>query len=228
MSAFSAGMRVVRSRLWASSSALGLAFALLLVMVVAWVERRTGSASAADRALTGVALGLALPLLAHGTVARAFAGTRLDQALADVGRYGGNRRAAAAGASLAVVSVLALAGALIAALAVATVRAPADAWLVRDLLTSSWIGALAGGSYALWFCLASTLGKRGGGRVVALVVDWILGAGTGAAALFWPRGHVRNLLGAEPVMTLPQWSATFALCVLSLLYALACLWRVRR
>ncbi|MBK8996362.1 MAG: hypothetical protein IPM35_11530 [Myxococcales bacterium] len=228
MTAFLAGARLVRLRLLSVASVLGLGVALLSVFVVALLERRAGSIVAADRALTGVALGFVLPLLAHGTVARALAGARLDAALGDIGRWGGDRRTGALGVALSLSLVLGLAGALIAALAVGVVRAPADPLLWRDTLTSAWIGALAGASYAGWFCLGSTLGKRGGGRGVVLIVDWIAGASAGAAALFWPRGHVRNLLGAEPVLAMPQWTATLALVVLGSAYVALSAWRVRR
>ncbi len=228
MTAFLAGMRLVRMRLVGASSVAGLTFALLSVLLVALLERRTGSILATDRALTGVALGFVLPLLAHGTVARALGGARLDVALADVGRHGGDRRVGALGVAVSLALVLALAGALIAVLAVGVVRAPADPRLLGDAVTSGWIGAIAGACYAGWFCLGSTLGKRGGGRSVALIVDWVAGASAGTAALFWPRGHVRNLLGAEPVLTMPQWSATLALGLLGVVYVALSLWRVRR
>ena len=54
--------------------------------------------------------------------------------------------------------------------------------------------------YALYFGAASLLGKRGGGRKWALIIDFVLGAGSSALAAPWPRGHVRNLLGGEPVV----------------------------
>lgn len=228
MSAFMAGVRLVRSRLASVSSGAGLGFALLAVFVVSLFERRTGSILATDRALTGAALGFVLPLLAHGTVARALGGGALQGALGELGRYGGDRRSGALGVAVTLAGVLGLAGAAIAALAVVVVRAPADPLLMRDALTSSWVGALAGVAYAAWFCLGSTLGKRGGGRGVLLVVDWIAGASAGVAALFWPRGHVRNLLGAEPVLSMPQWSATLALALLACVYVGMGLWRVRR
>jgi hypothetical protein len=228
MTGFLAGARLVRGRLLTVSSSVGLAFALAAVFVVALFERRTGSILAVDRTLTGVALGLVLPLLAHGTVARGLGGSSLETALADLGRHGCDRRAGALGALSSLVVVLAIAGAVIAGVAVAVVRAPADPLLARDLATSGWIGALAGGSYAAWFSLGSTLGRRGGGRTLVLLVDWIAGASTGAAALLWPRGHIRNLLGAEPVLTMPQWSATVALASLAAVYIALSLWRVRR
>ncbi len=228
MTELALGMRLVRFRLASLPGALGLCSALGAVFVVAFLLRRTGSNLAADRALSGIALGLSLPLLAYGTVARALDGSHLEAALADLARFGGDRRLLALGVCVALSVVLAISGALVAAEAVLVVRAPADPALLRDLLTSSWIGALAGASYAAWFCLASTLGRSGGGRVAALVVDFVAGASAGLAAMFWPRGHVRNLLGGEPIWAMPQWSATLALLLLTGACVALGVWRVRR
>jgi hypothetical protein len=46
----------------------------------------------------------------------------------------------------------------------------------------------------------------------------MLGAGGSAIALPWPRAHILNLLGAEPLLGLPQWSAIVALGLLSFGY----------
>ena len=219
------GASVVLTRLSRPSSAIGLTVALLAVLAGALFERRTGSALATDRALAGVALGLVLPLFAHGTVSRALAGTRLDSALSEIARHGGSRKSATLGVLLVVVPALALTGATLAAVAVVVTRAPLDPLLVRDAMTSSWIGALGGACYAAWFMLGSTLGRRGGGRGWALALDWVLGAGATAIALPLPRGHLRNLLGAEPILAMPQWSATLALCLLGGLYVGIALWR---
>jgi hypothetical protein len=108
---------------------------------------------------------------------------------------------------------------LLALSAVIATRFPADPRLGADLLACSWIALVAGAAYAAWFALGSTLGRSGGGRGWALVLDWLFGAGASLAALPWPRGHTRNLLGAEPVLGMPQWSATVALFLLGLLYA---------
>lgn len=228
MSAFIAGVRLVRSRLASPSSIFGLAIALAAVSAVAWLERRSGSNVAADRSLTGIALGLVLPLLSHGTVARALAGTHLETSLSELARFGGNRRVIALGVGMALTLVLAVAGALVALVAVVVVRAPADPVLVRDAVTSTWIGALAGASYAGWFGLGSTFGRAGGGRTALLILDFIAGASVGLSALLWPRGHIRNLLGGEPVWLMPQWGASLALLLLTVAYFALSLWRVRR
>lgn len=222
------GARLTRSRLARGNSAIAVGTAALAVAMVALVLRRADPSSAPDQALTGVALGFVLPLLAYGSVARALEATRLEHALAELARYGANRRGAALGLVTAVATSLALAGALLAAVAVVVTRAPADPRLLADLGTSAWIGALAGAAYASLFCLASTFGARGGGRFWALVLDWVLGAGTTAVALPWPRGHVQNLLGAVPVLGMPQWAASVALLLLTAIFAGLTLWRTQR
>jgi hypothetical protein len=73
--------------------------------------------------------------------------------------------------------------------------------------------------------LGSSFGRRGGGRPVLLVVDWMLGASGGAAALMSPRGHVRNLLGGAPPMDLSERASALLLVALAVVCAL---WSVRR
>jgi hypothetical protein len=95
-----------------------------------------------------------------------------------------------------------------------------DPPLSRDLLTSGWIGALGGATYAAYFSFAATFGARGGGRSAALIIDWILGAGSGASALFFPRAHLRNLVGGEAALEMSQRSATIALLLLATFFSL--------
>jgi hypothetical protein len=85
-------------------------------------------------------------------------------------------------------------------------------------MATSWVAFVGALAYVAWFGLASTIGNGGRARLWALIIDWLLGSGPTAFALFWPRGHVRNLLGAEPVLEMPQWSAGVALFVLTLAY----------
>lgn len=228
MTSLGMGARLAGARLIHRRSALGFLVALMAVAAGAALERVSGSRLAADRALTGVALGLVLPLSCWGTLSRALDGSRLDRALAEIARHGGSRRQAALGVLTVVALAQASLGALLALLAVVVTRAPADPLLLRDLATSTWIGALGGVTYAAWFLLGSTVGRKGGGRSWGLVLDWVLGAGASAMALPWPRGHLRNLLGAEPILAMPQWSATLALCLLGAIYAGLALWRSPR
>jgi len=141
-------------------------------------------------------------------------------------RYGVSRRHLAVGVLAASVLSLAAVGCLLAAIGVLATSVGEPGWM-RDLLTSAWIGALAGGAYAAWFLLASTFGRRGGGRPAALALDWVLGSTSSFAAAPWPRGHVRNLLGSTPVLDMSQSAALLALLALGTIYALLAVRRMR-
>jgi hypothetical protein len=110
---------------------------------------------------------------------------------------------------------LASLGGILAALAVLLTRGTADPKLVGDLLSSVWLGVLGGACYAAWFSLGSMVGASGGGRLLFLLLDWVLGSGSTALAAPWPRAHLRNLLGSEPVLHMPQWSALAAVLLLT-------------
>ncbi len=225
MTASTAGARLAWQRLARRSSIVAAITSLLAVAIVALLERRVAIDLAADRSLAGIALGVVLPLSCYGLVARAAGNARLEDAVLMLARHGASRRATVLGMIGAMLPVGALAGLVLASIAVLATRLPADPALGRDLLTSAWIGALAGACYTAWFFAASTFGKTGGGRLWALILDWVLGAGATAIALPWPRGHVRNLLGATPVMQLPQWASSVALLVLALA---SVTWALRR
>jgi hypothetical protein len=142
------------------------------------------------------------------------AGQRLTHSVDGVARYGTNRRAALLGLLLASALCTALASTLITIAGLLGAHAPRSTALVADVRTSVGIALLAGAVYALYFGAASLLGKRGGGRKWALIIDFVLGAGSSALAAPWPRGHVRNLLGGAPVVELTQLSAWVALAVI--------------
>ena len=225
MSATAFGAELAWRRVARRSSIAAAASAVVAVIVVALLERRIAIELAADRSLAGIALGVVLPLSSYGLVTRAVGSARLDDAVLAAARPGASRRATVLGLFAVVLPLSAVVGLVLAALAVLITRLPADPKLVSDLLTSAWIGALAGIAYGAWFLAASTFGERGSGRLWALILDWVLGASATAVALPFPRGHVRNLLGATPVMHLPQWSSSVALMLLTL----ACtLWATRR
>lgn len=228
MTAVGATLQVLGARFKNRASVTAFLSALAAVVAVTLLERRASSLTAADRALGGISLGLVLPLFAYGTVARALGRGNLENAFTELARFGVSRRTAGLSAGLGSLLVLAPAGALIALLAVVVARAPADPLLWRDAVTSSWIGALAGVCYAAYFVLGSSFGSRGGGRSVLCVVDFVAGTSGGIAAVWWPRGHVANLLGARPVLDMPQWSASLALVLLTCVYLGVAVWRVRR
>ncbi|HEY3256700.1 MAG TPA: hypothetical protein VGJ91_22240 [Polyangiaceae bacterium] len=208
------GLTLARERL----RGLGAPFVLLLscaaLFAIGALERQSDATSAPDDALRGAVFGVALPLLAYLVTERVCAAERLQRSVDGVARYGANRRAAVLGLLLASALCSALSGALLTIAALLGAHAPRSASLLADLRASVGIALCAGAVYALYFGAASLLGKRGGGRKWALIIDFVLGAGGSALAAPWPRGHLRNLLGGEPVVELSQASAWLALGVI--------------
>ncbi len=99
-------------------------------------------------------------------------------------------RAAAATVAV-VVGVSAAACAVLGAAVAIVAHGSADPPVARDAVASAYAGALGGAAYASLFVLGSTFGRRGGGRTVALVADWLLGANATAVAFVTPRAHLR-------------------------------------
>ncbi len=217
MNGVGVGLALSRERLRGPSAPLVLLLSGAASFAVGVLERQSDAASAPDDALSGAVFGFAVPLLAYLVSERVCDGQRLDRSVDSVARYGSNRRAALLGTLLAAALCSALASALITVAALLGAHAPRSSALAADLQASVGIALIAGAVYALYFGAASLLGKRGGGRKWALIIDFVLGAGSSALAAPWPRGHVRNLLGGEPVIDLSQASAWFALSAIGVL-----------
>ena len=217
INAYAAGARLGWARLWTRATLLAFGAALAGVTLIALFERVEDRAFAADRALTGVVFGLALPLYCFALAELATSRTTLFDAVGALSRHGLPRPPLAQGLIGSIVALSALGGLAFGLVAVLVTRGPFDPLLTRDLVAVSWIGALAGAGYAGLFALGSTFRR---GRLWLLLADWLLGAGTGFLALPWPRGHVRNLLGYSPVLDLSQTAAAFSLVLVALLGSL--------
>jgi hypothetical protein len=225
MSGVRIGFALARERLRGPSAALVLLLSCLALFAIGALERQSDATSAADDALGGAVFGIALPLLAYLVSERTCDGKRLAHGVDVVARYGTDRRAALLGLQLASAAFTALAGALLTIFALLGAHAPRSPALLGDLRASVGIALVAGVVYALYFGAASLLGKRGGGRKWALIVDFMLGTTGSALALPWPRGHVRNLLGGEPVVALSQASAWLALAVIGVVCVASSMFR---
>lgn len=221
------GFVLALTRLKQPVAVLALSLGVLLVLIAALLERRSGPAGAVDRALTGVVFGLTLPLLSYAIVSRATERLRLEDAVISLTRWGARRDAAALGVLAACATSAAAVGASLAALGVIVAHVPSEGSIMADLAISGWLGLVAGAAYATLFCFGATIGARGGGRLALLALDWMLGSGVGAAAVPFLRGHVRNLLGAEPVLGMPQWAALLSVALVGTVCALATVWRCR-
>lgn len=188
---------------------------------VAWAVRSSSRLGAPD-AVLGLAFGFGLPLIAYGAVATALANTDLSNATWAAARLGLSRRGVAIGLSLSafLTTLLVLMPGLLIGLGVAYGSLPG---VVRDVFTSTGLVVLGAAAYVAVFTLASTAMKRGRARSLALFLDFLLGSGTSALALPFPRGHLSSLLGGEALATLSQrQSSSFlgGLAVAALLLAL--------
>ncbi len=219
MSDLQVGLRLGRERLRGSSAPLTLGVCCLAVFAVATLERSSDAGSAVDDTLSGVVFGVALPLLAYLVSERVCAGGRLEHSVDVVARYGCERRPALLGLLLVAAVATAFASALVTLAGLLGAHSLADPRLLGDVLMSLCIALLAGAVYALWFAAASHWGQRGGGRKWALILDFLLGAGSSSIALLWPRAHVRNLLGGEAALGWSQttaWVALISIAVMSI------------
>ena len=210
------GARLAWARLYSASSALVLVISALAVFAAGVLERRSNAATAPDDVLSGIAFGVALPVLAYLVSERACDAQRLDHGLDSVARYGADRRRAALGLLLASALVTALSGACLVLIAVLGAHTLSDASLAFDLRSSLGIALVSGFAYSLCFGAASLLGKRGGGRKWALIADFACGSSSSGFAAPWPRSHVKNLLGGSPALDLSQTSAWFALLAIGI------------
>jgi hypothetical protein len=207
----SAGIDMARERLRQRPTRVAAALALCFELGVALLERAHGAVGAADRALSGGAFGVALPLFCYFLVARACSGVSLRQAVLPLARHGMDRRALTLGLALPPAVLAAGFGAVSGALVVLVTRAPGGSGALTDALTSMWIGMVSGAAYVAAFVGASALGRRGQGRSWLLAADFLLGAGSSFLAFPWPKGHVRNLVGGSAVLGLSQQAALLAL-----------------
>ena len=190
-----------------SAAVLGLSFEL----GVALLERAHGRVGAADRALSGGAFGIAVPLLCYWLVSRACGSGSLREAVQPLARHGANRQLLVVGLALPPALVAAAFAALSGSCVVVLTRGVSDSRLFGDVATCLWIGIASGLAYALAFVGASAYGRAGRGRAWLLGADFLLGAGSSSLALPWPKGHIRNLLGGTPVLELSQLAALLVL-----------------
>jgi hypothetical protein len=202
-----------------------LVAALALVAGTAMLEaQRIASASGAREAevdlVQGVSFGLLLPLLCFALSSRLDTG--LDALMHSLWvRHGAERRAFALGRlafPMALTAGIALLG---SSLALALSLAVSDPALSLPAPGTSGlaliaIAALGAASYVSWLGLAQLLAGAWG-RALFLLADWLLGSGSGAVALPWPRAHLRTLLGGQAVLGFGALSSVEALALLSAL-----------
>ena len=203
--------------------AFGLAFALTVAGAV--IERKVAGAGAVDRALAGC-FGLMVPLLSFALLLATTGRARLADAAWSAARYGVPRREVALGLVAVTAGAAATASALLALTSVAVAHTAASPPLAPDLFTSGWIGLLTGAAYAGWFALGASFGRRGGGRLVPLLLDFTLG-GAGIVAAVLPHGNAQNLLGGAAPLGLAQPASAAVLIAASIFTALGAAFRCK-
>ncbi|NUO49580.1 MAG: hypothetical protein HOV80_12055 [Polyangiaceae bacterium] len=202
-----AGAKMALSRLMRVRTVVTFVVAIVAVLVIAIIERAATSAGAADRTLAAV-FRFIIPIsvvVLSGTVTGSM---NLRESAWPASRFGHPRSSVALGIVLtsAVAAIaLAVVASLVALVAARAGVEPARAALpfASDLLTTGWIAILAGGAYAAFLGLGATFGKKGGGRLAFLLVDFFLG-GAGTAGVILPRGGITHLIGGEAPFGLPQ------------------------
>jgi hypothetical protein len=203
------GFRLGVSRLAPGRVSWLALLALAVTCAVAAVERTAGPLHAPSRTLAAL-FGVILPLLTVGAVSLASGAERLETGAWSVARYGHARGEVAFGtliASLVLTIVLSL-GLATAGLVIAY---GGRVGLAADLTLTLPIAALGSAAYFGWIALGATFLRRGHGRWAAFFLDLVFGAGTGAFALPFPRGHLRSLVGGEAVLDLSQSASSAAL-----------------
>jgi hypothetical protein len=197
----------------------------VLALGFALAARSRGSANGADHVLVGAYGALILPLLAYTLVGAILGARSLVASTAPLVRFGAApTRAAAVTVGVALAAGVAI-GAVLAALVALLAHGSGDPPVAGDALASAYAGALGGAAYAAWFAMGASFGRRGGGRTVLLVADWVLGLGRGAVAVVTPRAHLRNLLGGAGPM---EWSGRASAAALVVIAVVCVLVAVRR
>lgn len=181
-------------RLQSRATLLLVALSAALVISGGIIERRITTWGAVDRSLAST-FRLVLPLFCFAVATAACHRRGLREAAWSVARFGAARRDVALGIVVSIVASSMLGGALLSMAAVLSANGPSSRPLLIELFTSGWIGGLVAAAYASWFVVGSTFFDRGRGRWIPLVLDFVLGSGTGMIAAFFPRSHARGLLG---------------------------------
>jgi hypothetical protein len=174
----------------------------LLAIGLAVTAKRTGAAHGADRALLEGYAAFALPLLSYALVGAALGGRSMGGSIAPVVAFGAAPARAATATLVVSCAACAVAASLLAAAVAAIAHGTGDPPLLRDAATSAYAGGLGGLAYAGWLSLGASFGRKGGGRVALLLVDFLATGDDGAFAMLTPRAHVRSLLGGAEVMDL--------------------------
>ena len=204
------GAAMASARILRRELSLAVLLGAALVVLSAVLERRVTVAGAVDRTLAAT-FNLVVPLASFTIAAMATGRQSLGDAVWSAARYGVARRDVALGVIGAAAITSAALSAALSALAVVAAGGGGG-----DAITSAWIAALTATAYVSWFSLGATFGKRGGGRLAVLLVDFAIGGSAGIAGAILPRGNAASLLGGPGPLHLPQASSSALLLVSAL------------
>lgn len=197
------------------------ALAVLAWAIVAVVIAAARRGEGANEVVLGALGPFVIPLVAFAAAGAALSGRSLRAVVEPLVLLGAPRTAAAiAPFAVAMATSAAICG-VIGGLSVAVARETSAPF--GDVLTTTWICALGGASYAALFVAASSFGKTGGGRNVALAIDFVLGASGGLGGALTLRGHLRNLLGGAAPLRIGQRLSVVALVIFAALAVLLAL-----
>lgn len=216
------GLRAGHARLSRRAGLVLVVLIACLAAVAGAIERHETLAGAVDRTLVAV-FSLLIPLSAFAWIGIATGRRRWTERAVAIARFGASGRVVTLGMTLASVTAAVATSVGATVIAVLVSHGHGDVSLPAELFTSCWIAALTAAAYACWFAAGATFFRRGRGRWVPLVGDFLLGS-AGALGLFLPRGHAENLVGGEGPLGMGQPAssamllgiAVILLCVTSL------------
>jgi hypothetical protein len=200
----------------------------VLALALATSARVQGIPHGADRVLLDAYGAIILPFITYGLVGSLLGSGSLPASVAPLVAFGARPVLAATAILLVALSACTALGAVLAAVLALLAHGGGDPPVIRDALASAYAGGLGGAAYASFFAMGASLGRRGGGRAVLLVVDAVFGISGGVVSLLTPRAHLRNLLGGAPPMDLPGGASAAALVLLAGAYVALTLFRLRR
>jgi hypothetical protein len=209
-----AGLRLARHRLATSATWFTAGLALVAAAMLGLLEHQARVTGAPDRAVAAL-FRFVVPIGCFAIVSLAIGPHRLRDSLWSVVRWGPRRAWVAAGVLIGTTAAAALVMVTSVVLCLALAHG-AERTLLADLLTSSWVAALAAASYVAIYSAGATLLAAGRGRWLGLVGDFVLGVGQGALAAMWPRSHLANLAGGAPPLELAQHWSSAALAVMAI------------
>ena len=200
--------------------------AICSALLICWVALREGQINspqvATHHLLQGALFGVCVPLLALLATERALSEGSLGRTVGHFARQGASRKTIIWSLAGSLTCALMVVEAPLAALGMA-LSAGTSASIWRNQLPHTVVTLCAANlAYASLFLVSSTLGKRGGGRRILFLLDWLIGVTGTSVALILPRVYVRSLTTANvlpelaPGVTLGILAA-FASCCLGLL-----------